>query len=150
MKQNRLYIQCLKGALAVMLLFGYSWASYAKDQGCWADFYENVQYKGKHIRIKGPAERKDLVNIQGKNWDSRIQSLVVGPKANVTVFEHKNFKLILTEMANHPDQMKSLGISRQDILEDSELIFKAGSKIHNLKDFGFNLKIRSLKIGCVK
>ena len=150
MKRTKLAFHGFKAILGLILLFGFSTTVYAKNDGCWVDFFEKVQYKGEHFRLKGPAKRKNLLNINGENWDLRIESLEVGPKANVTVFEHKDFKLILTEMANYPVLMKSLGITEQDILEESELIFDADSKIHNLGDFNFYKKIRSLQVDCVK
>ncbi len=52
-------------------------------------------------------------------------------------------------MANHPVLMKSLGITRQDILEESELIFHSDSKVHGFGEFDFYHKIRSLKLECI-
>ncbi|MEO1880321.1 MAG: hypothetical protein ABGX37_01285, partial [Methylococcales bacterium] len=69
--------------------------------------------------------------------------------AILTVFENKNFKLTLTEMVNHPVLMKSLGITRQDIMEDSEIIFHANAKVFSFGDYHFYHKIRSLKVECV-
>lgn len=134
----------------LILLLGFNSTIHAKKDTCWADFFEDAQYQGKHFRIKGPAELKDLENVDGKNWDKRIESLIVGPKTTLTVFENKNFKLTLTEMANHPVLMKSLGITKQDILEDSELIFQSNSKIHSFGAFHFYHKIRSIKVECAK
>lgn len=92
----------------------------------------------------------NLLTIKGDNWDKKIESLTVGPNAELTVYEHKNYKLTLTEMANHPDLMKSLGITKQDILENSEIIFRPNSMIHGLGGFKFYHKIRSLKLDCIK
>lgn len=150
MKQTKLTMHSFKSILVLILLFGSSTTVFAKSNDCWVDFFDEGQYKGQNFRLNGPTKRKNLLNIDGENWDLRIHSLVVGPKATVTVFENKNFKLTFTEMAKHPVLMKSLGITKQDILEDSELIFDANSKIHDLGDFNFHHKIRSLKIDCVK
>lgn len=120
-----------------------------KNNGCWADFYTDTSYKGKHFRAMGPSQLKTLVYIKGDNWDKQIESIVVGPKAILTVFENKNFKLTLTEMVNHPVLMKSLGITRQDIMEDSEIIFHANTKVFSFGDYHFYHKIRSLKVECV-
>ena len=150
MKRTKLVFHGFKTIIALILLTGLSTTSYAKTKGCWADFFEGAQYKGEHFRLEGPAKRKQLVDINGENWDLRIESIIVGPKANVAVFENKNFKLTLTEMEDYPVLMKSLGITKQDILEDSELIFDARSKIHSLGDYNFYHKIRSLKVDCIK
>jgi beta/gamma crystallin len=150
MKQVNLKIHGFNAILVLFLLFGNSSTIFAKNKDCWADFFDKGQYKGEHFRLQGPSKLKNLLDINGGNWDLRIHSLIVGPKANVTVFENKNFKLTLTEMAKYPVLMKSLGISKQDILEESELIFYTNSKIHDLGDFNFHHKIRSIKIECVK
>ena len=134
----------------VVAAFGLGANAFAKDSDCWAEFYEKSQYEGKHFRLQGPAELANLKDVNGENWDLQIDSIKVGPKASVTVFEHPNFKLTLTEMAKFPELMHSLGITEQDIKEDSELIFKANSKIHSLADFNFHDKVRSLKVECVK
>ena len=120
----------------------------AKNKDCWVDLFDDTQYQGNQIRVKGPVLLKTLAKVNGENWDKRIESTIVGPKAALTVFENKGFKLTLTEMANHPVLMKSLGISKQDILEESELIFGPNSKIHGFGEFHFYHKIRSLKIDC--
>jgi len=136
--------------LILILAFSGGSVAFAKSNDCWADFFENAQFKGAHFRMKGPAKLKTLHKVQGENWDKRIESILIGPKATVTVFENKNFKLTLTEMANHPVLMKSLGITTQDILEESEIILRPNSKVHSFGEYNFYHKIRSLRIDCVK
>lgn len=121
---------------------------FARQEGCWADFYDDAQYQGNHFRLKGPTKKKELTDINGEDWDKRIESMVVGSNAVLTVFENKNFKLTLKEISKHPVLMKSLGITQQDVLEDSELIFQPNSKIHSLSEFSFYHKIRSIKLHC--
>ncbi|NOQ35090.1 MAG: hypothetical protein GQ569_04255 [Methylococcaceae bacterium] len=150
MNQIKLIFRGFKSLLLLILLIGLTPNVYAKDKGCWVDFFESAQYKGEHFRVKGNTNLKTLNDVNGANWDSRIVSLIVGPKAKVTVFEHRNFKLPLTEMAKYPVLMKSLGITEQDIREEAELIFTAKARIHALSDFNFYHKTRSLKVECVK
>jgi hypothetical protein len=120
----------------------------AKNKNCWVDIFDDTQYQGSQTRIPGPEKLKNLKDVNGENWDKRIESAIVGPKAVLTVFENKRFKLTLAEMANHPVLMKSLGITKQDILEESELIFRPNSKVHGFGEFHFYHKIRSLKVEC--
>jgi hypothetical protein len=134
--------------LILMLSLSYGTLAYAEKSGCWAEFYEDAQFKGKSFRLQGSAYKKNLVNENGENWDKRIESILIGPKATVTVYENKNLKLTLKEMAKHPVLMKSLGITKQDILEDSEIILHPGSKVHSFGEYNFYHKIRSLKIEC--
>lgn len=146
-------IQYKAGGLAsgvIILTFGLIGQVQAKDNNCWARFYTDVEYQGKNLFIQGPDQFPSLRSVKDENWDLLIDSIKVGPKAQVTVYENPNFKLTLTEMANYPQLMKSLGVTEQDIKEDSELIFHANSNIHNLADFNFHNKVRSLKVECVK
>ena len=136
--------------LFVTLLMSYSSTAFAKSTNCWVDFYDDAMYKGNTFRVTGPARLKNLSNINGANWDKRIESIIIGPNATLTVFENKNFKLTLTEMANYPVLMKSLGITKQDILDESEIIFHPNTKIHSFGDYHFYHKIRSLRVDCVK
>ena len=138
----------IKLLVVILLVFAQSTNVLAKNKDCWVDLYDDTQYQGNHTRVKGPAQLKVLNKVNGENWDKRIESTVVGPKATLIVFENKRFKLTLTEMADHPVLMKSLGITKQDILEESELIFGPNSKIHGFGEFHFYHKIRSLKVEC--
>ena len=131
------------------LLVGVSTA-YAGDENCWAEFFQHSGYAGPHFRLAGPVELDNLQNVNGENWASRIDSLKVGPKAKLVVFENINFKLSLKEIAKYPDLIRSLGSTEQDVKEDSELIFGANATIHDLSDFNFHHKIRSLKMDCIK
>jgi len=149
MNQNKYQLQGFKSLFILLMLFSCSTSVIAKSTECWADFFEQPHYKGDTFRLSGSTKLKNLVSIKGKNWDKQIESIIVGPKTRLTLFENKNFKLTLKEMANHPVLMKSLGITKQDILEDSELIFNSNTKIHSFGEFNFYHKIRSVKLDCV-
>lgn len=138
-----------KTLLIVLLALSWSARSSAENKDCWADFFEESQYGGKHLLLDGPAQFENLSNVKGENWDKRIHSIKIGPKAKVTVFQNPRFELTLTEMAKKPDFMKAWGITEQDIKEDSELIFTGQEMIHDMGDFNFHNKIRSLKVECV-
>ena len=141
-------VRGLKTGCALFFILGQGSVAFAEVKGCWADFYEISQYSGKHFLVQGPAEYKSLTNVNGENWDSRIDSLKVGPNAKITVYENPDFQLSSAEMAEHPDLMQAMGLSVKDVKEDSELIFNADAKIHDLSDFNFHHKIKSLKVEC--
>ncbi len=132
----------------VLGLFGFS-SALARKSGCWVKIYPDEHYQGRAYLVHGPRQLRNLVNLGGKNWDKKIESIIVGPKAVATLFENKNFELTLKEMANYPVLMKSMGVTRQDVLEDSELIFQPDVKVHNFSEFQFYHKIRSMKVECV-
>lgn len=149
MNRFRLIFRSLKTACLLMLVFGSTQNIYAEDKDCWADFFDEPQYAGKHLLVQGPAKLENLSDVGGENWDKRIHSLKVGPKAKITVFQNPRLELTLTEMAKKPDFMRAWGITEQDIKEDSELIFNENAMIHDLGDFSFHKKIRSLRVECV-
>ncbi len=135
--------------LIILALLGQNSTANAANTDCWADFFEYAQFIGDHFKIKGPKSLPNLRKVNGHNWESRIDSIIVGPKARVIIFENPNYKLTLTEMSKHPILMKSLGITEQDIREDSELIFDAHSKPHHLGEYNFHKKTKSLKVECI-
>ena len=134
--------------ILIITLMSQSSTVFALGDHCWVDFYEYAQYIGKKIRLHGPIALPNLRKIEGENWEARIDSLVVGPKAKVIIYENLNYKLTLTEMAKYPVLMKSLGITEDDIKLDSELIFSPNNKSHHLGEFNFHKKTKSLKIEC--
>lgn len=149
MNRIRLAARSMQALAAAALLLGLASTAQAGEEGCWADFFDHTEYNGDHLRLEGPVQLDNLRNVNGENWDVRIDSMKVGPKAKLAVFENIDFKLTLKEMAKYPDLMRSLGVTEQDIREDSELIFGSKTVIHDLSDFNFRNKIRSLKIDCV-
>ncbi len=75
--------------IITVVLCAQSISVYARNDNCWVEIYDDTQFKGKHIRLKGSVKLKNLIKVQGSNWDKKIESIVVGPKATLTVFEKK-------------------------------------------------------------
>ncbi len=148
MNRTKLILKTVKAIVAILVFWSTVPTAYAKDKECWAEFFQDSQYAGKQFRLEGPIQLENLSNVHGENWESRIESLKVGPKARVSVFENTNFKLTLKEMEKYPDLLRSLGLTEKDAMEDKELIFIANSRIHDLSDFNFRNKIHSLRIDC--
>jgi hypothetical protein len=149
MKPIQWALHPIKTVALSIALFGTVTCAVASESECKVEFFDSAQYAGKNLIIEGATQLPKLDNVNGDNWDKRIDSLKVGPKAKLTVFQNPRFELTLTEMIKHPDLMRAMGVTEQDIKEDSELIFIPNSKIHDLGDFNFNKKIRSLKIECI-
>jgi len=143
--------QLIKTVQALMLICLMSLSSLAAagKGDCWVDLYEYAEYIGKHLRLTGPVGFANLRDVKGENWESKIDSLIVGPAARVTLFENTNYKLTLTEMAKHPELMKSLGITEEEIRQESELIFKPNERVNHLGIYNFHKKTKSLKIECL-
>lgn len=121
----------------------------AADNGCWADFYESPNFEGAHVRINGPAQLANLKNFEGQDWESRFDSVSVGPKAKVKVFENPDFKLTLGEISKYPALMQALGITKNDLDLETDFEFAPGHKTHHLGEYNFHKKIKSLKIDCL-
>jgi hypothetical protein len=95
--------------------------------GCWTRLFDGTDLKGKDmLTIAGPMDLQSLKTPSGINWSKRAESLVVGPKAKVTVFENEMFK-------------------------NKQLTFQANQKVPSLrKELGFMNSIDSIKVSCVK
>ncbi len=146
---KKIYRKNVWVGLFIVWMLGLGQTAVAKENECWVDFYEYAEFIGDHLRLEGPLKMANLRDVKGQNWELRIDSLIVGPKAKVTLYENANFKLTLTEMAKHPDLMKSLGITEQEILNESELTFNPNQKINHLGVYNFHKKTKSLKIDCI-
>lgn len=134
---------------ALMAVLAVGSGSFARaESGCWLEIFEKAQYEGRHLRLKGPLALEKLTAVEGEDWDKRIDSLKTGPNAKVILYATQDFKLIPADIMEHPSLMKSMGLTEQDVREDAELIFNAKAAIHDLGDFNFHHKARSLKIEC--
>lgn len=60
--------------------------------GCWAQLYDEREFKGNMVTLVGPMELQSMDKSTGRQLRRNIDSLVLGPKANLTVFEHRMFK----------------------------------------------------------
>ncbi len=136
--------------LIMIMLLGPATQAFALGSRCYVDVYEYAEYVGAHTRIDGPIKLRNLRTMNGENWDSRIDSLVMGPNAKLRIYENPNYKLTLSEISKHPELMRSLGISAKDVAEESELIFEPNERVHHLGEYNFHKKTRSLRIDCVK
>ncbi|MGH6648407.1 hypothetical protein [Aquabacterium sp.] len=67
-------------------------SSQALASGCWVQFYDDQDYKGTMLTLLGPAEFYSWDKTSGRQFKNSIDSLVLGPKAHLQVFEHRMFK----------------------------------------------------------
>lgn len=64
----------------------------ALGNGCWVRFYDAENFRGANLTLVGPVDMNEM-NVPGtfgawRNWDSAV----VGPKAQVTVYDQEDFK----------------------------------------------------------
>lgn len=94
-------------------------------KGCWVRLYSDENLKGNdELTVVGPMQLKSLKMPDGINWKRKAESLIVGPKARVTIFESELFK-------------------------KKEATFQPGQQVPNLrKGFGFLNSMESIKVEC--
>ena len=88
-------------------------------KNCWIDVFDDTKYDADdpHVRVQGPTELSSLKDLQGRNWNNEIQSVIVGPDANVRAYKDKEFKG--TEIAFAPGQ-RVPDLSKLDMSDDIE------------------------------
>ena len=94
--------------------------------GCWAKIYDGENYMGDTLTINGPVSLADMSGPFGLNWDDRVNSIELGPKAMMTVFDNEGFR----------DQVAQ---------------FKAGQKVPDIsRKLGFFDEFASIRLTCMK
>ena len=62
----------------------------SQSRGCWVDLYEMPDFRGKRLRLFGPADYVNLF-VADDDWAHEAASAVAGPAAYVQCFEELNF-----------------------------------------------------------
>ena len=96
----------------------------ALEAGCWAQFYDERNFKGDMLTVVGPASIGSQDKASGRQFKKSIDSLVLGPKATLKVYEHQMFKGRSVEFAPNS---KEAGL---------------------IKKLGFGGRIESLQLQC--
>jgi hypothetical protein len=108
----------------VVMLVPVEISNKALEAGCWAQFYDERNFKGDILTVVGPAQLDSMDKGSGRQFKRSIDSLVLGPKATLKVFEHQLFK-------------------------DRSVNFAANSKEAGLNSkLGFGGRIESLQLDC--
>ena len=128
-----------------VILFG---ANTARAGECWLDVYDKPELKGAHFRVEGPVDLPNLRTLEGDDWSSRIESLRVGPAAEVVAFARENFNETHTGPLAHPDALKGASESEIAAAHDLEINLGPGKQEHHLGEVKFHKSINSLKIRC--
>jgi hypothetical protein len=76
----------------MVLLVPVEMSNRALDAGCWAQFYDERNFKGDMLTMVGPASIDSMDKGTGKQLKRSIDSLVTGPKAMLTIYQHQMFK----------------------------------------------------------
>ena len=95
------------------------------NSGCWVKLYDKKDFNGDSFLLVGPVELPVMTGPFGFNWENKVRSLEVGPNANLTIFDNRNFR-------------------------DQDKFVDAGEKIPNMsKKMGFLDDFRSMMLTCI-
>jgi hypothetical protein len=83
----------------VILMVPMEVSNQALQAGCWAQFYEQKEFKGDMLTLVGPTQLDALDKGTAKQLKRDIDSIVTGPKTTLKVFEHRLFKDRMVEFA---------------------------------------------------
>ena len=109
----------------VMMLVPIEVSSPAMEAGCWAQLFDKRNFQGEALTIAGPMEVDSVDKYAGRALKRNIDSLMTGPRARMTVFEHRLFK-------------------------DRQVEFGPNSKqVGVVRELGFGGSIQSLRLECV-
>ena len=99
----------------------------AKDSfsnGCWARLYDSTNFQGNQLSLVGPVDMPNMRTAFGTDWSGQFDSIEVGPKATLTVYDNENYK-------------------------QKAATFKPGQKVKDLDEkMGTFEQIRSAKVAC--
>ena len=97
------------------------------DKNCWVEVFDDTKYDADdpHVKLQGPKEYATLKDLNGKNWNNDIQSVIVGSSATVLAYNDKDFK-------------------------GTEIAFAPGQRIPDLTKLDMSNDIESMKIACAK
>ena len=95
------------------------------EKNCWIEVFDDTKYDADdpHVKVQGPMELSSLKNLQGRNWNNEIQSVIVGPDATVRAYKDKDFK-------------------------GTEIAFASGQRVPDLSDVDMSNDIESMKVSC--
>jgi hypothetical protein len=95
------------------------------DKNCWIEVFDDTMYDvdDPHVKVEGPKEYASLKNLNGKDWNNDIQSIIVGSNATVLAYTEKDFK-------------------------GTEIAFASGQRIPDLSKLDMSNDIESIKITC--
>jgi hypothetical protein len=92
--------------------------------GCWVKLHDATDFKGNQLSLVGPVDMPNMRTAFGTDWSGQFDSVQVGPKATVTVYDNENYA-------------------------QKAATFKPGAKVADLDEkMGTFEQIRSVKVAC--
>ncbi|MEW6039670.1 MAG: peptidase inhibitor family I36 protein [Pseudomonadota bacterium] len=132
--------------MLVWVVAGSAASAASRAGNCWVDIYQGPDYTGTKLRISGPAELASLKNLEGADWNDAIESLEVGPGAEVSVYGNENF-VLPSGPVYHEQEIRSWG-GKDENYRSQVATFTAGHKVHHLGEYGLHDQVSALKVRC--
>jgi hypothetical protein len=123
----KLFIVCGLIAIGALSVEAADMEIQVVDKNCWIEVFDDTKYDADdpHIKVEGPKEYASLKNLNGRDWNNDIQSVIVGSSATVLAYKDKDFK-------------------------GTEIAFAPGQRIPDLSQLDMSNNIESMKITCGK
>ena len=118
----KLFIVCELIAIGALSVEAADMEIQVVDKNCWIEVFDDTKYDADdpHVKVDGPKEYASLKNLNGRDWNNDIQSVIVGSSATVLAYKDKDFKgteiafapgqripeLSQLDMSNHIESMK--------------------------------------------
>lgn len=61
------------------------------SNGCWARLYDSTDFRGNTLALVGPVDMPDMRTAFGTDWSGQFDSIAVGPKARLTVYDNEDY-----------------------------------------------------------
>ncbi|WP_052808319.1 hypothetical protein [Methyloterricola oryzae] len=130
-----------------MLIFFVTCDVGAVTEGCWVDIFDEPEFKGLQARLEGPVDLPTLKGLHSHDWNDVIDSLEVGPHAEVTVYRDENYE-VPSVSENHPDAIQNWKTT-PDNFRTSIQTFYPNQSIHHFGEFNLHNAISSIRLKCV-
>ena len=96
-----------------------------ENKGCWVKFFDKKNFKGDSLFLSGPVNLPRLIGPFGYDWENKVRSVKVGPRANLTIYDNREYR-------------------------DQDKFLDAGANVANLsKEMGFFDNFRSMMLNCI-
>jgi hypothetical protein len=121
----KLFIVCALIAIGALSVQAADMEIKMVDKNCWIEVFDDTKYDADdpHVKVDGPKEFASLKNLNGRDWNNDIQSIIVGSGAMVLAYQDKDFK-------------------------GTEIAFASGQRIPDLSKLDMSNDIESMKITC--
>ena len=81
----KLFIACGLIAIGALSVEAADMEMQMVDKNCWIEVFDDTKYDADdpHVKVQGPKEYASLKNLNGRDWNNEIQSVIVGSSATV-------------------------------------------------------------------